>query len=170
MAKVNRYSLTDHIVTIKIPNTNGILKGVPEDLAFSIGGPGETGQGSFVGSIKVTRNKEAFTTDGDVTGSWVHNRNLDKTGTVSIEIKQVSNTIIKLIKICNAYESIRNSEDMYFGGFEGLTITVSDSTGNQFINCTDCMITKIPDQNFGETAELQTWEFTCGYISYDPVL
>ncbi len=163
---INRYSLTDYIVTINIP----AIENVPAKK-FNIGGAGNTGDGSYLGEIKITRNVEAFTTEGDVTGSWVHNRNLNKTGTVELTIRQVADEVIKLILAANAYESVNNTSRA-FRGQKGIDITVSipgyADLSTPFITCTDCMINKIPDQIFGETAAMQTWIFTAGKITFNP--
>lgn len=155
----SRYSLADYTVTIDFPGY-GDLKGEK----ISIGGPGENGYGSCVGEIKVTRNKELWTTEGDPTGSWVHNKDLNRTGTVEINLRQVSDQIYKLMQICQAYEGATRN-------VKGLEITVNP-VGDfgfpiiDFITCEDCMITKIPDQDYRETAQEQTWIFTCGRVSF----
>lgn len=156
----SRYSLADYQVTLTIP-TIGNLTG--EEI--SIGGPGEDNKGSCVGEIKVTRNENIWTTEGDPTGSWVHNKNLNKTGTVEINIRQVSAVIYKLMEVCQAYETVSSR------GSEGITITVNPA-GNfgipviDFITCKDCFIQKIPDQDYTDTAKEQQWIFTCGQISF----
>lgn len=158
----SRYSLADYTVTITIPSLLGM-----SSTQISIGGPGENGQyGSCVGEIKVTRNKELWTTEGDPTGSWVHNKDLNRTGTVEINLRQVSNQIYKLMQICQLYEGASRS-------VEGLTITVNPvndfgSPVTEFIVCDDCMITKIPDQDYTDTAKEQQWVFTCGRVSFSP--
>lgn len=167
---VNRYSLADYSVTFSFPSSGITIFGISlGQKSFTIGGPGETGQGSFVGEIKVTRNKEMFTTEGDVTGSYVHSRNLDKTGTVEIQLRQVSSQILDLLKACKRYESATNVKSV-----EGMTITINAPLGEFDVNqsnlviakCTDCFPTKVPDQVFSETAQMQTWTFTCGKVSY----
>ena len=156
----SRYSLADYRVTVHIPAINGLAE---EEI--TIGGPGENREGSCVGEIKVTRRAELWTTEGDPTGSWVHNKNLDKTGTVEINLRQVSDYVIKLMMVCAAYESTDSGD--------GLTITVnpviSEGTDN-FITCNDCYIQKIPDQDYTDTAKEQQWIFTCGQVLFTPTL
>lgn len=161
----NRYSLADYIVTIKLPSANAL----PSEYAnlankeIKIGGPGESigSIGSFIGQISITRSNNQWDTNGDVTGSWVHNQNLSKVGTVEIQINQVSDNVIRLIQLCNIYNttSIR----------EGLSITVTPATGEStttYADCVDCYPTKIPNQVFGSTAANQTWSFTCGMVNF----
>lgn len=155
----SRYSLADYQVTLKIPAI-----GTLNEEEISIGGPGDNNEGSCVGEIKVTRNENLWTTEGDPTGSWVHNKNLNRTGTVEINIRQVSGVIYKLMAVCQAYESVSSN------GSEGITITVNPVFGGtaitDFITCKDCFIQKIPDQDYTDTAKEQQWIFTCGQISF----
>jgi len=165
---INRYSLADYQVAIDIPSIGDYA-----GSKFVIGGPGNDGQGSYLGEIKITRSVEAFTTEGDVTGSWVHNRNLNKTGTVELTIRQVADEIIKLILASNAYESAIENVGTY-KYIKGIHISVGlpatyDGVATTFIECTDCMINKIPDQVFGENAATQTWVFTAGRIDFKPI-
>lgn len=162
----NRYSLADHIVVITLPDDNIELlerSGLQANAPITIGGPGQNGnEGSFVGSIKVSRKEDLWDTQGDATGSWVHNKSLNRTGNVEIDITQVSDDIIKLSMICNAYESIQ-------GAVGGLTIEVKNAYNLELPSiavCSDCLINKIPDQNLGEKAEQQNWSFTCGRVQF----
>lgn len=166
---INRYSLADYQVTIEVDES------APEAIAgtkISIGGPGEVvnstnglkgNVGSFVGSVTLKRNKELWETEGDRTGSWVHNQNLDRTGTCEIEIRQVSDMVVKLSQLCAIFEDVSSS-------IKGLTITVNSTSasGGTVAVCNDCYIQKVPDQAFGETAALQTWTFTCGQVIFYP--
>lgn len=159
----SRYSLADYMVTITIPAVGQL---VSEQI--TIGGPGEDGKGSCIGEIKVTRNTDMWSTEADATGSWVHNKTLDKTGTVELNIRQVSNYVIKLMQVCSAYESIASTA-------AGLTISVGPANSDtgavvNFITCEDCFITKIPDQDYADTAAEQTWVFTCGQVKFSPTL
>ena len=161
----NRYALADYILTITLPD-NRILESyiqLPEGTkAFSIGGPGENGlDGSFLGSITAKRNEDVWRTEGDPTGSWVHNKSLDRTGEISLEIMQVSDEVIRLSIICNAFQSIQE-------GIPGLGITITSAADNNNIVATahDCYITKVPDHDFGESAKTFTFNFTCGRIMF----
>ena len=159
----SRYSLADYQATLTVPAI-----GSSEAESITIGGAGKNGIGSCVGEISVTRNSNLWTTEADPTGSWVHNKNLDKTGIVRINIRQVSDTVIRLIQICSAFESADIESTT------GITININPVLNNeaatQFITCNDCFIVKIPDQTFGQTAAEQSWEFTCGQILYSPTL
>lgn len=165
-SRVNRYALADYQVSIKLPDsiTNSTLltqSGLKSDAPLIIGGPGETGiEGSYVGQITVKRNKPLWSTDGDATGSWVHSKNLDRTGSISVDITQVSDQIVTLTYICMAYESVQENVD-------GLKILVTNTaTQEPVAECDDCYITQIPDHSFKDTADKYTFEFTCGRIIF----
>lgn len=173
MAKTNRYSLADYTITVQFPSEADDKAGIftasgldNDSRSFIIGGPGSlpgsrfANSGSFVGNIRVTRNSNLFTTEGDATGSWVHNKNLDRTGTVEVDITQISDQIITLAYICKAYESVQDDTP-------GLTLSIKNAfTGEEIVTCNDCYIQKITDQIFGDTAERQNWVFTCGQVLY----
>lgn len=155
---INRYSLTDYTVTITPPD------GVDGLEQITIGGVGSAGNnntnlGTFLGSITVTRTNDAWNTDGDVTGSWVHNQNRSKVGTVAINIKQVSDDIVKLHQLLTIMEASDTNT-------KGCTIEIenaADSNKKLFV-CNDCYIVKMPEYVMGETAAVQTFTFTCGQV------
>ena len=101
--------------------------------------------------------KDLWSTTGFATGGWAHDKNLSRIGSCTISIHQLSDAVIMLIRLCKVY---------YTGDYAGYTITVADAKGNQVANCIDCYPTKIQDQEFKESSDNQSWEFTCGQITY----
>ena len=102
---IHQYSLADYQLIIVIDPTVAQALNLRDENGnllsnFSIGGPGENGEGSFVGQILVSRNQELFTTTGDATGSWVHDKNLNRTGTITVEITQISDQVVQLVQLC----------------------------------------------------------------------
>ena len=162
----NRYSLADYIVTIKVPEDTRIDEAI-RGKSFTIGGPGVApeGKGSFLGQISVERNVNAWDTEGDRTGSWVHNKNNDKTGHCQIDIRQVSDDVIRLSQMSSVYEKIQEH-------VPGVTITITNSYENNSAGsniaatCNDCYIEKQPQLILGETAQAQQWIFTCGQVFF----
>lgn len=164
---INRYSLADYKMVITFPsNFNNTRLGTTTGVStlggqISIGGPGDNQDGSFVGNISVRRNKELWTTEGDATGSWVHNKNLDRTGEVDVDITQISDQIITLCYLCDAYDSVADEIN------EGLKIEIINAMSNDTIaSATDCYMKKIPDHKFGNTADKLTFSFTCGRVIF----
>lgn len=162
----NKYSLADYQISVTLPsggNAQALLErsGLQNDSPIFIGGAGENGlDGSFVGTISISRSKEVWSTEGDSTGSWVHNKNLDRTGEIKVDITQVSDQIITLAMICNAYQNLQETVG-------GLLLTVRnayDSSLPPIAVAYDCYIKKVPDQDFGDSAKQQSFVFTCGRI------
>ena len=166
VSRVSRYALADYQLVISLPeqlNNSSLLQrsGLTTDKPFVIGGPGETGiEGSYVGQITVKRNKELWTTEGDATGSWVHSKNLDRTGEIDVDITQVSDQVIVLAYLCDAFETIQEA-------IGGLNIQVLNAATQETVaEAVDCYIKKIPDHAFKDTADKLTWTFTCGRVMW----
>lgn len=146
-----RYSLADYILVVAIPASMSSALGID---TIAIGG-----QGSYVGSIKTSMNKEVWTTEGDNTGSWVHNKNLDRTGTCEVSVNMLADVVTKLKRVCGIYYTSSGIKD-------GLTMTISNNDGKIIATMNDCFVSKIPDQVMEATAGQQSWSFTCGQIIY----
>lgn len=165
---IHQYSLADYQLTIGLSTEIATQLGLRDSFGnvltnFTIGGPGEDREGSFVGSIKVTRNTQLFTTTGDATGSWVHDKNLDRTGTIEVEITQISDDIITLVQLCQIFESVQTN----MPGLELTINSVISTTSTPVVTGRDSYIQKLPDLTYGETAGRLTWTFTCGQIIYE---
>jgi len=145
-----KYSLSKYIVGITLPNEIRTNLGIDQD-SISIGG-----SGTYLGEINISRNNPMWQTNGTPTGGYTHNQSLDRTGTVSVTLNQLSEVVSKLKRIFNLFYNIDTEK--------GMTITISDSYGNIIATGDDCYIVNIPDQTFGETAATQTWEFTAGVV------
>lgn len=158
---LNRYSLTDYTLAVTINGSN--IDGI-DNTNFIIGGPAartdNDNYGGYIGSITVSRSAEMWKTTGDYTGGYIHVKNLDRTGTVKVSINQLSDNIIRLSKILNICENKNNENDDLS---IDLMITHA-ATGKSIVVCTDCRITKIPDQTFSSDPSNQEWTFTCGVI------
>ena len=164
---IHQYSLADYQVTIGWKSIAQMLNlRDPEGnllTNFTIGGPGENGEGSFVGQIIVNRSKELFTTTGDATGSWVHDKSLDRTGTITIEITQIADSVITLVQLCQIFESIQSNVP----GLEISINSASSGVSNTMVSGKDCLIQKLPDLTLAETAGRLSWVFTAGQIIYE---
>lgn len=154
---INRYSLADHLVKVTLP-ANVIVGGVNiGGMVLEFGGPGNNKQtGSFTGEISVERSSDTWTTEGDPTGSWVHNKNLNKTGTVSLQLRQVADDVIRLQMLAQVFEN---------NDFPGCNIEVFNGS-DTVARAEDCYISRVPSQVFGDTAAMQTWSWTAGRITF----
>lgn len=144
-----KYSLTNYILSIEpqdsqIKNMFGTI---------SVGG-----EGSYLDSISLSIANEMFTTQGYSTGGWVHTKNLDRHGTATLTLNQLSDKVGRFIQLAKI---------SFSGDYDGFTLTLSDIDGNKIATCIDCYISKIPDQTFGSSAATQSWSFTCGQINYN---
>lgn len=154
---INTYSLAKYVVVFDFPDNlpNEILRG----QSLRIGGTE-----SFLGNITFSRNSNLWSTDTDSTGSWVHNQNLDRHGTIDLNINQISDDVSRLIQICNIFESTSVLNGMTIS----LIPTGGESGTDTYATAIDCMPVKIPNQSFGSTASTQTWSFTAGRIDFTP--
>ena len=144
-----KYSLANYILSIQ-PN-DATLRTMFSNV--SIGG-----EGSAIDSITITLNDNLWKTTSFATGAWVHDKHLGRTGTATISISQLSDRVAKFKQMCNIF---------FNGEYDGFTLSLVDNTGNKVCTCADCYIQKIPDQEFKDTAQMQTWTFTCGEITFD---
>lgn len=143
----NVYSLADYRLII---SQNG------RDL-FSIGGYGQNGAGSFVNQVTVRQTNDTWTTDSDATGSWVHNKNMSRTGTVALQIRQVSDDVLTLLYFYNLYFNDSSDNNPY-----DLTIC---KDADIVAKAESCFITKAPDRDFQATAQNMEFSWTCGKIT-----
>lgn len=144
------YSLADYILTI-----TKIISDA-EVSSIQIGGTG-----SMLDSMSINRNESTWSIKGDYTGGYVHEKNYNKVGTVSLTLNQLSPNVGKFISLCNVYA--RHDVDID----EGMTMTLTDSQGEIIATCTDCMPQGIPEQRLGTSTENQTWTFNCGIIEFN---
>ena len=149
------YSLADYILTLKVDDVTLRTKlGMLADDTIQVGG-----QGKFMGKITVAYNNPQWTTKADATGSWVHSRTFDQSGKITVSINQMSEAVIRFIRVCSAYYSSTTVK-------AGFSLTISKASDTSFAaNCEDCRIEKIPDQDFEKEAADQQWVFLSGRIS-----
>ena len=164
---IHRYSLADYQLTIGIPQEVAQRLGLRDEqgnylTSFTIGGPGENGEGSFMGQIVASRSNNLWETEGDATGSWVHNKSLNRTDTVELQIRQISDQVIELAQLCDIYESIQEE-------VAGLTLTINSASSDEsspMVTGVDSYIQKQADLTLAESAGMLTWTFTCGQVMF----
>lgn len=145
---MKRYCLANYILTVDIP----------EDIGFGTQSVTVGGEGSYTESMTVKFNSDLFSTSADNTGSWVHTKNLDSSGTIDVSLNQVSDKVAVFKALINTYRAIDSEAS-------GLTLTLRDNLNNTLVIAEDCLIPGVPSQDFGNTPANQTWSFTCGRIT-----
>lgn len=148
-----RYSLADYTLSVNIPASLESVFG----KSFTIGG-----RDNATDSISVELDEDQWSTDAFATGAYVHNKSYARNGKVTISVSQLSDAVVKLKRI---------AMKLYSGDYAGVNLALDQAAigkandGDVFI-ATDCYPTKIPSQEFGESAGKQTWTFTCGQITF----
>lgn len=146
---MKRYSLANYTVSIEpldsiLQSTFGVM---------TVGG-----QGNYMETIRLSTENNLWSTVGYATGAWVHNKNLAKNGQAELVLQQVSDDVAKFKKLCELY---------YTGDYQGFTMTLTNNNGEQIATAVSCYPVKIPTQEFGATSANQTWQFTCGEITFN---
>lgn len=144
-----KYSLANYILSIE--SNDASIKRMFGTI--SIGG-----EGSALDSITLSIDGDIFTTAGYATGGYVHNKSLDRHGTATLVLNQLSDKVGRLIQLAKLSLS---------GDYDGFTLSLSDIDGNKIATCVDCYIRRIPEQVFGSSAATQSWQFTCGQINFN---
>jgi hypothetical protein len=127
------------------------------------------GTDSYVGSIEFKYKEQQWEVTGDPTGSWVHSKNRNRTGTCSLSMQQVAYKTAFLIKIFNIYFNDINSdnEDCIL---DGMDLYIVDRKGRKLMSADDCYIASVPQMAFGEKPKELSWEFNCGRIIYEDTI
>lgn len=146
---MKRYCLANYILTVDIP----------EDVGFGTQSISIGGEGSYLDSITISMSSDMFSTEGDATGGWIHTKSLDRTGSVTVSVKQISDKVAVFKSLVNVYMNL-NTES------SGMTLTLRDMLNNTIAICEDCVISKIPDQAFSSTPTSQSWTFNAGRITF----
>lgn len=149
-----RYSLANYTLAITLPSDFAAEIGLSENESLIVGG-----EGSYLDSFSVEMDNDLYTTKGDATGSWVHDKNLSRTGKVTITLSQLSNKVAKFKKIVNLYYQA-NSE------YDGVQLSLADNQSGNIVNCSDCYFQRIPTQEYGSESGTQAWILTCGQITF----
>lgn len=149
------YSLSRYILSISTNNPE-YQKIIGAD--FTLGGTGEVAD-NFLNSITFSTTGTLWSVKGNARGSYVFDKNLDKSGTVSISLNQLSEAVARFKQL---------AEYMYTHDDDStLTMTLkSGDEGEEIVTCTDCLIQSIPNQDFSSTSGDQEWVFVVGRINY----
>jgi len=113
------------------------------------------GIGSYLGSIKVAKATDNISKTVDATGSGIFAYNHDHSGTIDIEISQVSTKVGEIInQVMEYYQS--ETEGKWK---EALISIVIKKNGKKVIDAPDCMLTKMPDLDISPEAGMRVFSF-----------
>ena len=141
------------------------------------------GQGKMIGSISISRKNDRFSAEGDATGGFVINENLDATGTCTINIKQFAPLVSTLTNLFNSYNDYYKdhglAETGNTGTFKVITSELSsegtlfDSTkievyymGRLVATCEGCYL-NMPEFNANEENDSRDFTFECGTVNFE---
>ncbi len=125
------------------------------------------GDDSYVGSISFQYKTNAWEVTGDPTGSWVHTKNRDRTGTCTLSMNQVAYKGAMLIKIFNIYYNDTTGDNDIVDGFD---IYVTDRKGRLLMSAMDCYVQNVPTMEYGSAPRDLSWTFNCGRITYEDTI
>jgi hypothetical protein len=142
---MKQYSLLDYNISITA-KTTGITYSIP------VGGIG-----SYLGSITVAKSTDQISKTVDATGSGVFSYSHDHSGTIDIEISQVSEKVGDIInKIMDYYHSETIGD--WKKGLVDIEITKIGQS-KPVIDASDCMLVKMPDLAIGAEVAMRTFSF-----------
>lgn len=152
---VKQYSLLDYSLAITLKkdpiSTEGTVGTVEanEESKFNIP---IGGSGKYLGSIKFMKSTDNISKVVDATGAGIFAFTNDHSGTVEIEISQLSDTIAQIIN---------QLADRYHNGFWKDTVVdiVMSKGSTEIIEATNCMLVKMPDFAVADQPERRTFSF-----------
>lgn len=124
------------------------------------------GQGSMIGSISIERSTERFSVDADATGGAVVNETLDKSGTVSLNIKQFAPLVTTLTNIFNKYDTNDSSgygPNSSNGGALDIVVSYNGKTVAQAKGC----FLNMPELSFEEEAGDRDFSLVACEVNYE---
>ncbi len=172
-----RYSLASVSVVITFPKS--VVTGTGEEEITANRPYRFGGQGSMIGTISLARNNDRFSADGDATGGFAINENLDATGTVTISIKQFAPLVSTLTSLFNKYDSdLDNSESTYVDpekgtiGFNGdllSSTTIEVYYAGTLIGSAKGCYLNMPELSLEEENSSRDFTFVSGAISFEAI-
>lgn len=194
-AGASRYTLSDYFLILKFPTAltnaisgnsslagttwssltslessqaNSIISELGDDTLNSKNVMLIGGDDSYVGSISFNYSQDGWTVQGDPTGSWVHTKNRNRTGTCTLDMNQVAYKSAMLIKIFNIYYNDTSAETGEI--IDGFDIYVTDRKGRKLMSAMDCYVANVPSMTYGSTPRDLQWKFNCGRIKYEDTI
>lgn len=149
---VKQYSLLDYSLSITLRTTPTDLTGLEQDTLTSRYNVPIGGSGKYLGSIKFTKSTDNIGKTVDATGAGVYSFTNDHSGSVDIEISQVSDTIAQIIN--------NLAEKYHTGAWRDTMVDIVMSKGStKVIEATSCMLVKMPDFAVANEVAPRTFSF-----------
>lgn len=151
---VKQYSLLDYTLSVIIKEAPGADANALE-VDIPIGGAGK-----YLGSITVTKSTDNVTKTVDATGAGVFSFSNDHSGTVDIEISQVSDVVGEIIKkIVDKYYQDYDTAGIETDWKRTVLDIVISKNDQKVVEATDCMLVKMPDLGIGNEVATRTFSF-----------
>lgn len=153
------YSLTDYRVVVILPKK---LSNIIGKNSFTLGGPQ-----SYLESISIRNNEDAFSVKGDSTGSYVHTFNANRTGEVELSINQLATESMLLSKVFSAYFNKKIQDGIYHVLESIEMIRIINARTNEIVaEAKDSFIKKHTEKKFGNESQYETWTFVSGEVEF----
>lgn len=150
MVSVKQYSLLDYNLSILLKSSADVVTGTLINIPIG-------GLGKYLGSITVAKDTANISKTVDATGAGVFSYTHDHSGTISIEISQLSDAVSSILSnIHEKYTGLSQGTSDYKTAI--LDITIKKGT-TDVISATNCMLTKMPDLTLEAEAGTRTFEF-----------
>lgn len=162
MVTVKQYSLLDYSVSVTLKESVSTLTGTV--LNIPIGGVGK-----YLGSISIAKEVDNISKAVDATGAGVFSYTHNHSGTVTVEISQLSDAVREILSKIHANYSGVSAEDPSKYKTAVLDITISKNTIPVLV-ATNCMLTKMPDLTLEAEAGTRTFEFLAMEIKEEAIL
>lgn len=166
---VKNYSLADYDITIRSVALDG--QNLTDNFNFTLGGAG-----SFLGSVKIQFDGEIWKKETDVLGNVVYTKSYARDGQITISLNMLSEKVKIFNKIIQLYYggSIKNKQetniqDMFFSITVKRHTADPDSTTAE-VEATYCVLQKLPDLEFADTAGVRDFVFLAAEIGAPNVI
>lgn len=150
MIAVKQYSLLDYSLSVVLKSSADVVTGTLINIPIG-------GVGKYLGSITVSKEVDNISKAVDATGAGVFSYTHNHSGTISIEISQLSDAVSSILaNIHDKYTTLETGSSTYKTAILDITIKKG---GTDVINATNCMLTKMPDLTLEAEAGTRTFEF-----------
>ena len=158
---VKQYSLLDYSISVTLKESVGRDSGVVINIPVG-------GVGKYLGSISIAKEVDNISKAVDATGAGVYSYTHNHSGTITIEISQLSDVVREILANIHAkYSGVSaGAPALYKEAI--LDITISKNT-TQVLVATDCMLTKMPDLTLEAEAGTRTFEFLAMEIKEEAI-